>query len=360
MIHVDEANRSFNHGTAPLSAFHVFHESLAGFKSKKHIKRTNMVEVDGQGKFQASSRFWTSILSRYGFGDTVYSYFSHEEVFERIVKVRGDDVLRFTTEHDPESVKAPSMLAVVGAKAKIPEIPDLLKLFGEYKGMGLAYAAGTFTSRFNPFSGERTVSVGGDDFQERFAMEVPVDGWGKVKTYLEMLRQVCSNGAIAMAPAFRSTVKTGDDMLYSLDRVLCSYDNGEGFIKLRERFGAAQKSWASVYECNGLLKLAARWPVGQMRMGKINEAMGDICRIYGLSSINVMENKQQRQVPARCRVYDLINIASELATHYATNEEARAYQAYIGTLLTENFDLEGTADMMPDFTDFLLDDKKAD
>jgi len=353
MIDVQQANRSFGTGVAPLGSFRVFHESA--LNPKKVVKRVNMVEVNGN-TFQASDRFWNSLLSRYGFGDSTFNYFSHKEVFDRIVQVKGNDELRYTIEgSDQDTAKRPAkMLAVVSAKAKIPEIPELLKLFGKFEGRDLTYSGGTFVSRFNPFSGEREVNIGPDAFNERFAVEVPIDGWGKVKTYLEMLRQICSNGAIAMAPAFRSTVKVGDDMLYALDRVLGSYDNGEGFVKLRERFDMAQKSWASVRECNGFIKIAARWPQGQTRMRQIVEATGDFCRVYGISSINLVPHKQQSALPARCRVYDLINLASEMATHHSSHEESRAYQGYIGTMLTENFDLEGTVEQVPEFKDFQI------
>ena len=55
-----------------------------------------------------------------------------------------------------------------------------------------------------------------------------------------------------------------------------------------------------------------------------------------------------------CRVYDLLNVAGKIATHMARDEEARALQSWIGGTLADEFDLEGTAGQIPEFTDLFL------
>ena len=42
-------------------------------------------------------------------------------------------------------------------------------------------------------------------------------------------------------------------------------------------------------------------------------------------------------------MYDLLNFASEMATHRATPLAGRHLQAYIGSLISDEFDMEGTA-----------------
>jgi hypothetical protein len=57
----------------------------------------------------------------------------------------------------------------------------------------------------------------------------------------------------------------------------------------------------------------------------------------------------------KCRVYDLINFASEVATHVAEPADSRLLQSWIGSTLAEEFDLEGTADQAKEFADLLLE-----
>ena len=54
-------------------------------------------------------------------------------------------------------------------------------------------------------------------------------------------------------------------------------------------------------------------------------------------------------------VYDLLNFASEVATHATTPAEARHLQSWIGSTLADEYDLEGTAEHAKEFADLLLD-----
>ena len=44
---------------------------------------------------------------------------------------------------------------------------------------------------------------------------------------------------------------------------------------------------------------------------------GDLQRIYGMANLDALSVKRQRTLPAACKVYDLLNFASEVATHHA-------------------------------------------
>ena len=46
--------------------------------------------------------------------------------------------------------------------------------------------------------------------------------------------------------------------------------------------------------------------------------------------------------------------ASEAATHHATGFGSRVLQAYIGALISDEFDMEDTADEATDFNDFFI------
>ncbi|MEZ4236145.1 MAG: hypothetical protein R3F59_08280 [Myxococcota bacterium] len=60
-------------------------------------------------------------------------------------------------------------------------------------------------------------------------------------------------------------------------------------------------------------------------------------------------------LPAKCRVYDLINFASEVATHHALPEAAWQLQGWLGRLISDEYDLEGTAEGSADFDAFFLE-----
>ena len=79
---------------------------------------------------------------------------------------------------------------------------------------------------------------------------------------------------------------------------------------------------------------------------------GDTSLLYGLASLDALSNKRQRTLPTRASVYDLINFATEVSTHHANVEGARRVGAWVGDLVTNEFDLEGTKQKFTDFADF--------
>jgi hypothetical protein len=84
---------------------------------------------------------------------------------------------------------------------------------------------------------------------------------------------------------------------------------------------------------------------------------GDVNRLYGLANIDAFSIKKQRALPVKCTVYDLLNFASELSTHYATPVGAGQLNAWIGGTLSEEYDMEGTKEKHSDFQDFMIDSK---
>jgi len=72
----------------------------------------------------------------------------------------------------------------------------------------ITYDNGVVCSQHTPRAGG-IFDVAGDLFQNRFVIDTPIDGFGKPSIYLSLLRQICSNGAIAHAPAVRSELSLG-------------------------------------------------------------------------------------------------------------------------------------------------------
>jgi len=223
--------------------------------------------------------------------------------------------------------------------------------------------------------------VAGDDFRSKYVIDTPIDGFGRPAVYLAMLRLICSNGAIAVTPVFRSELNCGKGIkgaTFALERAIEGFNNEDGFSALRQRIESASRSWASVAEAQKLCKAAEKLilagelgkDAGKTKrnglpaadcpvMGSFHKMTGDVGRLYGLSNVDTLSVKRQRTLPTACRVYDLINFASELATHRAGETGARHLQSYIGDLVSGEYDLEGTADTFGDWRDFFVKDAAA-
>jgi len=84
---------------------------------------------------------------------------------------------------------------------------------------------------------------------------------------------------------------------------------------------------------------------------------GDTSRLYGLANLDALSAKRQRTLPVNCTVYDLFNFATEVATHHAGVAAARKLHGMVGTMLTAEYDMEGTKVNMPHFADFHIKTK---
>src|SRR5262249_32644419 len=119
---------------------------------------------------------------------------------------------------------------------------------------------GIVRSTHTPRVGD-TFDIAGDNFQNKFVLDTPIDGFGRPQVYLSLLRLICSNGAIGYSPAFRSELNVGRGAKgteFALMRVLDGFNNEEGYAAMRQRFESASKSWASVNEVSRLYRTLTR------------------------------------------------------------------------------------------------------
>jgi hypothetical protein len=314
------------------------------------------IEVDGE-EAAPTKRFWKSFFLKFGISENVFRYFEPAEVFDRISERAADDMVRCCIERGQDGTVR--LLAVSNPARPVIRYGEITDLVSRYDGRDLSYADGIVTSTHTPRSGDQTFEIGGDRFQHRFVMETPVDGFSHPKIYLSYLREICTNGMIGYTRAFRSDVSLGKDIAHCISRALETYDNGEGYAALRQRFESAQKSWASLRECmqlyRALIRVSDRKDVTSDTLaGDFHRMTGRLNELYGLANLDAISVKRQRILPARCRVYDLLNFASEVATHHSTTEGGRTMQAFIGSMISDEFDMEGTAETVTDFADFLV------
>ncbi len=328
-----------------------------------------------------TDRFWHSLHLRFGFTSNIFKYFSHAEVFNRISEKAGDDLLRLCIERDDQGVGR--LQAVTSPRQAVMKHDDLIALLTRYGAEEITYSRGVVTSRHSPRT-SGTFQVAGDGFKNKFILDTPIDGYGKPSVYLSLLRLICSNGAIGYSPAFRSEMNVGkgdDGVHFALTRVLEGFNNEDGFAALRQRFESGSRSWASVNETNKLYKLLARLHnLNQVRKNGVlqdhggdgaselaglpifkafHQMTGDLADVYGLANMDALSVKRQRTLPTKAKVYDLLNFASEIATHHANEIGGRTVQAYIGDLISNEYDLEGTADHFSSWRDFFISNEAA-
>jgi len=339
---------------------------------KKSIKS---VMVDGR-PVTTSDRFWNSLFARYGFGKNVFNYFEPEEVFNRIATKRADDNLRFcfyTQGGAPQS----TLLAVSNPTKPVLEYSRVRDLLAEYEPLdkgqdddGVRYANGILRASFNP-RGEAPFEVGGDAFQARFDTLIPIDGYGSPEVALGCLRLVCTNGMVAFGKVFSNKIPGGTDQDGGINRIVQTiegYGNDEGFDALRRRLGSATESYASVAECSTMSKAVMRAlgstgrdkEVTKELIDRFDRIAGNPTMMYGLVSATSVGRKRLATLPSRATVYDLINFGTEVATHHVPNEtQARGIFGIVGSMVSGEFDLEGSARDGRDFIDVYLNGEDA-
>jgi hypothetical protein len=321
---------------------------------------------------------------RFGFSPNIFRYFDHKEVFSRIAERAKDDRVRFCVERAPveDKTRLGTLLAVTNPAQSAVHFDQLQGILQQYNAEGMSYENGIVRSTHKPKVGSTPFSVAGDEFMNQFVIDTPIDGYGRPSIYLSLLRMVCTNGAIAYDKAFRSELSTGktdEDVAFSLVRAMDGFNNEDGFAALRNRFDTATRSWASVNETQKLYNtLSAQASRGNLaKQGRetntagqtietsmpifnaFHDMTGNIGRFYGLANIDVLSMKRQRTLPTACRVYDLLNFATEVATHRSNPAGAKAIQAFVGDIISHEYDLEGTVDQFSDFKDFFIKDEKA-
>jgi len=347
-------------------------------------------------KHKPSDRFWTSLFARFGISQSIFKYYGHDEVFERIAEMEQNDRLRVCIERDAET--GDSTVQAVSLPTKpVVGFDDLVDMLTRYNGEDLSYVGGIVESSHTPRAGSNRFDICGDVFENRFLMSTPVDGYGSPNIYLSLLRQICANGMIGLAKAFRSSLslgRGGDDVAPAITRALDGFNNDEGYAALRQRIEASTNSWASVYETNTLYQMLVRMHSGKQltgvdaqlkrsnglhgwatttpegramsSMGEDEDVIGspiikafhtmtgDTSHLYGLANLDALSHKRQRTLPTRATVYDAINFATEAATHYAEPQGARRLNAWVGSLISGEYDMEGTREAFEDFQDFFI------
>lgn len=348
--------------------------------------RISAIDCDGE-MLKPTDRFWTSVCSRFGFNPSIFTYFNHAEVFERIAEKQKGGQLGLTIERNDNGDN--KLLGVSNPSRPVARHQNLIETLSRFKAEDISYSNGIISSQHTPRVDNGFITSG-DKFNTKFYLNTPIDGYGSPSIYLGLLRLVCSNGMVALSKAFKSDISLGkgeDDVMPAIIRALDSFNNDEGYAALQQRVETSTKSWASMYEANSLQQLLYKININNQLKPEMAEAAppegtrlsrlfatsneleeyrkignpmfrafhsmtGDATMIYGLANLDTLSGKRQRALPVKCTTYDLINFATEVATHYANGDGARRLNGWVGDMISNEFDMENTMESHKDFADF--------
>lgn len=288
--------------------------------------------IDGQ-RMDCAPRFRDSMLGLIGQSASIFNLFSADEVFERVQSRSPSRQVSINYEEGTNRVVS---------MTNHSELLDFGQLCEYVIGDSpVTYEDGVVRAMLGTVRSE-VFTINGDDHLPRINMQIPLDGYGTTSSWLALLRQVCSNGMVGMAPAFRCVIKLGGDSpIPTLRRFAKSFFDEDGYSDIRTRLETAAKTPASLAEFTKLLELSARSQMSLNILNKLDDMVSGTQEYYGLSSLKAIDKKRARLVPTKVSVYDLVNMSSELATHVAEPRTAMALQGNVGDLLSSQFDLEG-------------------
>ncbi len=358
----------------PLNEYKVeFTKDPKTFKTRKDAdSHTLLVHPDGR-KFKVASKFFDSFSNTFRLGRSVFEWYTPNEVFGRIAEVKKTPV-RVTVENfatpkktDNGEVHGTALTVTLPSKPILrPE--DINDLITKNGGHDVMYSNGVVAATFDtPFPITYTIGKEDSAFESKFYIEFPVDAYVLPASYLMLLRKVCTNGAVAKTKAFRTEFSLGKDdtdLNAVLDRAISSFNNEEGYHSFNQRIQAASRSWASLRETLELHKSIIRggqlenWELKKRReiAENLNRVTGNPMLLYGIISGNEPSLRQSSVMPVKATMYELINFATEVATHHMKQLHAKScIYGWVGDTIVDDFDLDNSVETNPDFTAFMID-----
>lgn len=303
--------------------------------SDKTIKGLHLAGED----YKLSSRFFKTLASRLDVPFGVFGLFTPFEVMNRAAELHPGMPLRMTV--DTESKEVLGLVENKGVPMPIRFIENVLhddpRLKEVAYGEGLLEATLDLDEQWNVPNDSK--------YHVRVRCRVPVDGATIPDMNLATWRQVCSNGAVAEAPLFRTKMEIKDNSGEHFRRLLASFSNPTGVELLQQKMHAASETKASVGEVvflEGLIRRVV--PNGRNQMllrERLYEVAENPCVRYGVTDLSNIGMKKRSLLPVGCSVADLLNFASELQTHHRELlKDENLLQTFPGTLLAKGFDLE--------------------
>lgn len=294
--------------------------------------------VEGE-RYKPSQRLLKGLAQRMKVPISVFELFTPLEVIQRAAERAPELPLRLTV--DREEHQALALIEDKGVPLPAGNIEVAMR--EDKRLQKFEYQDGIITGRFD--LGEVWDVPGDSQYGVHVSTEVPVDGMGAPEATLATWRQVCSNGAIAEAPIFRTKLEVKDHSGDHFRRLLKSFSNPRGVEMLHERLIAANETKASVdevYQVEQLVRRQVRNERSQMLICERLQAVADNpCVRYGVTDLGTIGVRRRGLLPTGASVADVMNFVSELNTHHGELLKNRnSANALLGTFYARNYDLE--------------------
>lgn len=297
----------------------------------------------GDRLYKLTDRFYKSLAARLGVPFGVFGLFSPHEVMDRAAERQPSLDLRMTV--DTKDGKVLGLTENKGLPVPVNYIDHVLR--EDKRTRTVEYSNGEIVANL---ALDEWWSVPKDsDYQLRVQCTVPVDGLSQPDMKLSMLRQVCTNGAVAEGRLFTTKMILKDNSGAHFQRLLESFSNPDGVEALQDRIQAAASTKASVGEVlalEGMISRSVPDPKNQLLLReRLYEIADNPCVRYGVTDLTTIGLKKRSLLPVGCSVADLLNFASELGTHHREIvKEPRYIQSFFGTIMSHGCDL---ADLYP-------------
>ena len=294
--------------------------------------------VDGE-RYSPSQRFLKGLAQRMKVPLGVFELFTPLEVIRRAAERAPDLSLRLTV--DRVEHRALALVEDKGVPLPAGNIEIIMR--EDPRLLHFSYNDGVITGRFD--LGEAWDIPGDSKYGVHINTEVPVDGMGTPAATLATWRQVCSNGAVAEAPMFRTKMEVKDNGGEHFRRLLKSFSNPRGIELLHERLVAANGTKASVdevFQAESFIRRQIRDSRHQMLLcERLQDVAENPCVRYGVTDLGAIGERRRGLLPTGASVADVMNFVSELNTHHGMLlRNQNAANGLIGEFFARSFDLE--------------------
>ena len=300
--------------------------------------RFSGITFEGE-RYKPSRRFLKGLAQRMKVSLSVFELFSPLEVVRRAAERAPDLPLRLTL--DRQDHQALGLIEDKGVPIPAGNIEIVMK--GDNRLQEFDYHDGVISGRFD--LGEAWDVPNDSKYGVHVLTEVPVDGMGTPEATLATWRQVCSNGAVAEAPLFRTKMEVKDSSGDHFRRLLTSFSNPHGVEMLHTRLVAANETKASVdevHQVEAFVRHQVRDARHQMLLcERLQEVADNPCVRYGVTDLGAIGERRRALLPTGASVADVMNFVSELNTHHGTVlKNTNAANALLGEFYAKNYDLE--------------------
>ena len=294
----------------------------------------------GSDAYFVNRRFINTMMSIFGFAESLFQYFSPEELFARIIERKKDVPLRICIDR-----KLKQLNGVTDVKKETLPLPNVCNIVREDPRVtDILYDPKTTAMEAIFRLDDEWENPRDSRYRNQFHFTYPVDHCNTPTIALGLVRVICSNGLVARKRCFETDLVIEKQHGRHLRQLLKSFNNRSGFDALKERLMVAQNTKASVNELLGVVNMFKKNIKDPLPfLDRLNETAGHPEHRYGQSRLENIRSRHRQELPTEASVLDLVNILTEVSTHFLT-EKRSMLDGYAVNMLANEFDLEELAE----------------